>query len=300
MQPSFFARYSAYLQAAPLTLVLLVFLVGPLIVILTFSVFKFTGFYWEPGFVFDNYSRVFERIFKSFSGEFPFIDLGVTGKNYLRTIKITAITWAITLFIGFTLSYFFVFDLISFRLKIFFFLLVIVPFWTSGVVRMISWLPILGREGLVNKAVMGIGLSDTPWDFLFFSEFAVILSYVHVFSLFMVAPLFNVMAKIDPSLFEAARDQGAKGWQILLHIIIPMTKPGIAIGTIFVVALVAGDFTAIRVVGGGQIGTVATTISNQYGHTQYPFATASGIIFLVVLLLFVGGLMRIVDVREQL
>ena len=283
---SFFSRYSAYVQAAPLTLVLLAFLVGPLVVILVFSVFKFTGFIWEPGFVFDNYERIFTRY--------------VTVKNYIQTIKITAITWAITLGIGFTLSYFFVFDLVRFKVKIFFFLLVIVPFWTSGVVRIISWLPILGREGLVNKTVMGIGLSDQPWDWLFFSEFAVILSYVHVFSLFMVAPLFNVMAKIDPSLFEAARDQWAKGWQILLYIIIPMTKPGIAIGTIFVVALVAGDFTAARVLSGGQMGTVATTISNQYGHFQYPFATASGIVFLIVLLLFVGGLMRLINVREQL
>ncbi len=285
---SFFERYSAYLQAAPLTLVLLVFLVGPLVVILIFSVFKFTGFIWEPGFVFDNYERIFtDRI-------------GVTIKNYIQTIKITAITWAITLIIGFTLSYFFVFDLVSFKVKIFLFLMVIVPFWTSGVVRIVSWLPILGREGLINKIVVGIGLSDKPWDFLFFSEFAVILSYVHVFSLFMVAPLFNVMARIDPSLFEAARDQGAKGWQILLYIIIPMSKPGIAIGTIFVVALVATDFTASRILSGGQMGTVATSISNQYGHFQYPFATASGIVFLLVLLLFVGGLMRVVDVRDQL
>ncbi len=285
---SFFGRYSAYLQAAPLTLVLLVFLVGPLVVILIFSVFKFTGFIWEPGFVFDNYERIFtDRI-------------GVTIKNYVQTIKITAITWVITLVIGFTLSYFFVFDLVSFKVKIFLFLMVIVPFWTSGVVRIVSWLPILGREGLINKIVVGIGLSDKPWDFLFFSEFAVILSYVHVFSLFMVAPLFNVMARIDPSLFEAARDQGAKGWQVLLYIIIPMSKPGIAIGTIFVVALVAGDFTASRILSGGQMGTVATTISNQYGHFQYPFATASGIVFLIALLLFVGGLMRVVDVRAQL
>ena len=263
---SFFARYSAYIQAAPLTLVLLVFLVGPLIVILIFSVFKFTGFYWEPALVFDNYVKLFARLVKSFSGDFPFVDFGVTAKNYIQTIRLTAITWVITLIIGFTLSYFFVFDLISFRVKIFFFLLVVVPFWTSGVVRIVSWLPILGREGVINRAVIGLGLADKPLDFLLFSEFAVIVSYVHVFSLFMVAPLFNVMARIDPSLFEAARDQGAKGWQILLYIIIPMTKPGIAIGTIFVVALVASDNTASRVLSGGQMGTVSTTIANNYGH----------------------------------
>ena len=90
MGPSFIRRYSPYFQIAPLALVFLLFLVGPLIVILIFSVFKFTGFIWEPGFVFDNYERVFTR--------------SVTIKNYVQTIKITAITWVFTLVIGFTLS----------------------------------------------------------------------------------------------------------------------------------------------------------------------------------------------------
>ncbi len=283
---SFVARYGAYFQVSPIVLVLLVFLIGPMIVILVFSFFKFTGFYWEPDFVFDNYVKLFTR--------------SVTLLNYLKTLEMIVITWAITLVLGFTLAYFFVFDLVSFRVKIFFFLLVIVPFWTSGVVRMVSWLPMLGREGAINRAIMGIGLADKPLDFLLLSEFSVIVSYVHVFTLFMVAPLFNVMARIHPDLFEAARDQGASGWQILWHITIPMSKAGIVIGTIFVVALVASDFTAARVLAGGQMGTVSITILNQYGHFNYPFAGASGIALLASLLLFISGLMRLVDIRKQL
>ena len=283
---SFLARNRAYLQVSPLVLVLLVFLIGPMIVILVFSFFKFSGFFWAPDFVFDNYVKVFTRT--------------VTLLNYLKTLEMILITWAITLVLGFTLAYFFVFDLVSFRVKILFFLLAVVPFWTSGVVRMVSWLPMLGREGAINRAFMGIGLIDKPLDFLLFSEFSVIVSYVHVFTLFMVAPLFNVMARINPDLFEAARDQGASDWQILWNITIPMSKAGIVIGTIFVVALVASDFTAARVLAGGQMGTASLTILNQYGHFNYPFASASGIILLISLLLFVGGLMRLVDIRKQL
>ena len=283
---SFLARNSAYFQVSPLVLVLLVFLIGPMIVILIFSVFKFTGFFWEPDFVIDNYVKLLTR--------------RVTLLNYIKTLEMIAITWVITLVLGFTLAYFFVFDLVTLRVKIFFFLLAVVPFWTSGVVRMVSWLPMLGREGAINRAIIGIGLIDKPLDFLLFSEFSVIVSYVHVFTLFMVAPLFNVMARIHPDLFEAARDQGASGWQILWNITIPMSKAGIVIGTIFVVALVASDFTAARVLSGGQMGTVSITILNQYGHFNYPFAGASGIALLISLLLFIGGLMRLVDIRKQL
>ena len=175
-----------------------------------------------------------------------------------------------------------------------------VPFWTSGVVRMISWIPFLGKEGLLNRALQGIGVIDEPLEFLLFSEFAVIVSYVHMFTLFMVAPLFNVMAKIDRSLIEAARDSGASSFHILINIIIPLCKPGIAIGSIFVVALVMGDFVSIRVLSGGQAGTVLMSMRNQVDVLQYPFACASAVFLLIVLLMIVGGIMSVVDVRKQL
>ena len=199
-------RYSSALQVTPLSVVLLLFLVGPVIVILIFSFYIFNGFFMEPGFVTDNY----EGIFTSFN----------TIEAYLATFKIAAITWAVTLVFGFILSYYFVFDIIAFRWKIFLFLLSVVPFWTSGVVRMISWIPFLGKEGLLNRALQGIGVIDDPLEFLLFSEFAVIVSYVHMYTLFMVAPLFNVMAKIDRSLIEAARDSGASAIQIFFNIIV--------------------------------------------------------------------------------
>ena len=174
------------------------------------------------------------------------------------------------------------------------------PFWTSGVVRMISWIPFLGKEGLLNRALQGIGVIDDPLEFLLFSEFAVIVSYVHMYTLFMVAPLFNVMAKIDRSLIEAARDSGASAIQIFFNIIVPLCKPGIAIGTIFVVALVMGDFVSIRVLSGGQAGTVLMSMRNQVDVLQYPFACASAVLLLIVLLMIVGGIMSVVDVRKQL
>ena len=147
---------------------------------------------------------------------------------------------------------------------------------------------------------MGIGLSDEPLKFLLFSEFAVLLSYIQIFTLFMMAPLFNVMARINKDLIEAARDNGASSLQILWNIILPLCKPGIAIGAIFVIALVASDFTAIRILGGAKVGTVAASMANQMYNVQYPPAAATGMILLLAVLLLVGGIMRMVDVRRQL
>jgi putative spermidine/putrescine transport system permease protein len=281
-------RFSAYLQISPLVLILLTFLIAPMLVILLYSFFKFGPFAMQVGvFTFENYIRSL-----SFDS--------VVWSALADTIRTVAITWAITLVLGFVLTYYLVFDVIRLRIKIFLFLLAVVPFWTSGVVRMIAWLPFLGKEGLINGSLMGLGITDEPLQFLLYSDFAVILSYVHVLTLFMVAPLFNVMARIDLRLIEAAKDQGAKGWQILLYIIIPLSRPGIAIGTIFIVALTASDFVAVRLLSGGMSGTLATSVYNQYAQSRYPYSAASGIILLLVLLLFVGGIMRLVDIRKQL
>ena len=280
-------RYSTLFQISPLVITLTLFLVGPVIVIIILSLWKFDGFLTLEGvWTFRNYEKIFTR--------------SLTALNYWQTLKMLLITLAVTFVLGFTLAYFLVFDLVNLRTKMLLFLLCVVPFWTSAVIRTVAWIPFLGKEGIINQVVMGIGLSDEPLQFLLFSEFAVLLSYIQIFTLFMMAPLFNVMARINKDLIEAARDNGASSIQILWNIILPLCKPGIAIGSIFVIALVASDFTAIRILGGSRVGTVAVSMSNQIFNFQYPPAAATAMILLIAVLLLVGGIMRLVDVRKQL
>jgi len=280
-------RYSTLFQISPLVITLTLFLVGPVIAIIILSLWKFDGFLTLEGvWTFRNYEKIFTR--------------SLTALNYWQTLKMLLITLGVTFVLGFTLAYFLVFDLVKLRTKMLLFLLCVVPFWTSAVIRTVAWIPFLGKEGIINQAVMGIGLSDEPLQFLLFSEFAVLLSYIQIFTLFMMAPLFNVMARINKDLIEAARDAGASSIQILWNIILPLCKPGIAIGTIFVIALVASDFTAIRILGGSRVGTVAASMANQVYNFQYPPAAATSMILLIVVLLLVGGIMRVVDVRRQL
>jgi putative spermidine/putrescine transport system permease protein len=282
-----FNRYSTLFQISPLVITLTLFLIGPVIAIIILSLWKFDGFMTLEGvWTFRNYEKIFSR--------------SLTALNYWQTLKMLLITLGVTFIIGFTLAYFLVFDIVKLRTKMLLFLLCVVPFWTSAVIRTVAWIPFLGTEGIINQAVLGIGLSDEPLKFLLFSEFAVLLSYVQIFTLFMMAPLFNVMARINKDLIEAARDNGANSIQILWNIILPLCKPGIAIGSIFVIALVASDFTAIRILGGSRVGTVAASMANQVYNFQYPPAAATSMILLIVVLLLVGGIMRVVDVRRQL
>lgn len=275
-----------WLQALPLTLILAGFLVAPIAMIVIVSFWGATEFSIYPAFQFDNYQFLFSS--------------AVTYKVFFATLKYAAITWALTLAIGFTVAYFLAFHVRSLTMQVALFLVCTIPFWTSNIIRMISWIPFLGRNGIANKALMDWGLIDQPLEWLLYSDFSVILAFVHLYTLFMVVPIFNTMMRIDRSLLEAARDAGATGMQTLVHVILPLTKPGIMIGTIFVVTLVMGDFITVRFMSGSQRANVGRLISNDIGLLQYPSAAATAVVLLVTVLMVIGILLRFVNIRKEL
>ena len=116
----------------------------------------------------------------------------------------------------------------------------------------------------------------------------------------MVVPIFNSMMRIDRRLIEAAYDAGASAWQTLSNVIIPLSKPGIVIGSIFVVTIVMGDFITFDVMGGEQIASAGKVIETRLNALQFPPAAANAVILLGVTMLIIVGLNRIVDVRKEL
>jgi putative spermidine/putrescine transport system permease protein len=279
-------RLIPYLQVLPLSVVLLVFLGMPLAIVVVVSFFDYDMFDIVPEFTLRNYVELFRS------------DLTYT--LYLSTLKYALIVWAITLVVGFTVAYFLVFHVRSLLWQIALFLVCTVPFWTSNIIRMISWIPFLGRNGIFNQSLMLLGVTEAPLDFLLFSDFAVIVAYVHLFTLFMIVPIFNSMARIDPALIEAARDGGASGLRILTSIVIPLSRTGIALGSIFVIALVMGDFFVIRIMSGGQSGNVVFAMANEIALLQYPPAAASAVVLIIIVSLMVAAILKIVDVRREL
>ena len=160
------------------------------------------------------------------------------------------------------------------------FLLCTVPFWTSNIIRMISWRPVLGKEGLINSALIGAGWISKPYEWLLYSDFSVVVAYVHLFTLFMIVPIFNSMARIDKSLLEAAVDAGATRWGVVWNVVLPLSKTGIALGALFVVTLVMGDFFVVSVMSGGLSGSATSGIFNDLQFLNYPRAAANAVILL--------------------
>ncbi|UWQ19083.1 ABC transporter permease [Jannaschia sp. M317] len=275
-----------WLMALPIMAVLVIFLVLPIIMIVIVSFWQATEFSIIPAFDFENYEFLFGS--------------NVTYRVFFNTFKYAFITWVFTLSIGFTVAYFLAFHVRTLTWQIVLFLLCTIPFWTSNIIRMISWIPFLGRNGIANSNLMSWGVIDEPLDWLLFSDFAVILAFVHLYTLFMVVPIFNTMMRIDKSLIEAARDAGASGAQILWNVIIPLTKPGIMIGTIFVVTLVMGDFITVRFMSGSQSANVGRLISNDIALLAYPSASATAVVLLLTVLIVIGIMLRFVDIRKEL
>ena len=277
----------AYLQVTPLALVLLFFFLVPVVLVVIVSFLKYqmlVGIVAQP--TLKNYADLLTN--------------PTTWSLYASTFKFTLIVLAITLVLGFWIAYFLVFHVRNLLVAIGLFLLCTIPFWTSNIIRMISWRPILGREGLINSGLQNLGVIDQPIDWLLFSDFSVVVAYVHLFTLFMIVPIFNSMARIDKALLEAAVDAGATRWGVVWNVVLPLSKTGIALGTLFVVTLVMGDFFVVSVMSGGMSGSATSGIFNDLQFLNYPRAAANAVILLIVVLIAAAAIFRLVDVRKEL
>lgn len=286
-------RLPAWAQATPLSLVFAAFFVLPLLLVLMISFWQYNEYEIIPAFTLRNYADIF-------SGCASGGEMCVTLKTYLSTIKFSFIVWAITLVLGFAVAYFLAFHVRTSGTQTMLFILCTVPFWTSNVIRMISWVPLLGRHGLVNNTLMGLGIVNEPVEWLLYSDFSVVLAFVHLYTLFMIVPIFNSMMRIDRSLLEAASDAGASSWQTLWNVVVPLSRTGIIIGSIFVITIVMGDFVTIGVMGGQQIASIGKTIQVQTSYLQFPIAAANAVILLAIVMMIIWALTRLVDIRKEL
>ena len=283
-----------WLQAMPFGLVFAFFFIIPLILVVIVSFWDYNDYAMLPSFTTRSYTETFEGCWT----QLP--DLCTILRTYVSTAKFCFIVWLTTLLIGFTVAYFLAFHIRSTTTQMVLFLVCTIPFWTSNVIRMISWIPLLGRNGLVNDALMRAHIVDKPVEWLLYSPFSVSLAFTHLFTFFMVVPIFNSMMRIDKRLVEAAYDFGASAWQTLWNLIVPLSKPGIVIGSIFVVTIVMGDFITFDVMGGEQIASAGKVVETRLNALQFPPAAANAVILLAVTLLIITALNRVVDVQKEL
>lgn len=276
----------SWFQVGPLALILIVLFALPTILFLVVSFYDYdrTGIY--PAFLLDNYREL--------------LSTPATWRVYVSSLRFAFIVWAITLFLGFNISYFLIFHIRSKIVRTVLFLLCAIPFWTSGIIRTIAWIPFLGRNGAFNQMLMGLDITSQPLTFLLFSDFAVIITYVHLFTLLMVGPIANSLSKIDPALMEAAVDAGASRWRTMVDIVIPLSKTGITLGSVLVFTQVMGDYFVVRQMSGGQSASIVSMLSTEIQAMQYPPAAANAMVLVIFVAFLVAAMMKVVDVRKEL
>lgn len=276
----------SWLQVGPLATILVALFALPTLLFLVVSFFDYDRVGIYPAFMWDNYQEL--------------LTTPATLRVYISSLKFAFIVWAITLFVGFNVAYFLVFHIRSAMVRTVFFLLCAIPFWTSGIIRTIAWIPFLGRNGAFNQILMDLHITTQPLEFLLFSDFAVIITYVHLFTLLMIGPIANSLAKIDPALIEAARDSGASRWQTMYNVVIPLSKTGIALGSILVFTQVMGDYFVVKTMSGGQSASIVSMLSTEIQAMQYPPASANAMVLVLFVAIMVACMMRVVDVRKEL
>ncbi len=178
----------------------------------------------------------------------------------LNTLEISFWVTVVALALGYPLAY--LMTTVSVRLRAWLMALIMVPFWTSILVRSFAWVVILGTNGIVNKALIWLGAIERPIRLLY-NLLGVEIGMVHVLLPFMIFPLYGVMTQIDPGLLRAGRSLGAPPWRTFVHIFLPLSLPGVAAGCALVFLMAVGFYITPALLGGPQQITIATLIEMQ-------------------------------------
>jgi len=285
---------------APASLWLFVFLFLPLLSIFIFSFWRSTGHGMTPDFTLEHYRAFFasEGFFSPHHADF--LTPSVFIRTLWNTFRFTATVMAICLILAYPLAYFLSMQVENFKWQLTLFLLAMVPFWTSYLIRAVAWLPMLGRRGILNEFLVATGIVQEPVSFLLYSEFSYTMALVQLYVVLAVGPIFFSLAKIDRTLIEAARDMGATPFQIFREIIAPLSLPGVAIGMIFIFVMLMGEFATAVVVYGGKTSTTGTVILSYYAIANYPFAAVNAIMLMLAMMIGVFIILRLVDIRKEI
>ena len=219
-------------------------------------------------------------------------DQRVFGRILLRTFEISAVVTLGCLLLGYPLAYWL--STLSARQANLLMILVLVPFWTSILVRVAAWIVLLQREGLVNSALVGIGLVDEPLALLF-NRTGVIISMVHILLPFMILPLYSVMKSVPPTYLRAAVSLGSSPLAAFFRVYVPQTWPGVGAGGLLVFILAIGYYVTPALLGGADDQMLSYYIA-QYTNVDinWGMACALGAILLVATLLLYGLYRRVV------
>jgi spermidine/putrescine transport system permease protein len=268
---------------APGLLWLLAFVVAPFAFAVVISFWTSSIFGLTPDFQFGNYVRVFSN--------------PVYRDLILKTLRVAFVTTCLALLLSYPMAY--LLSVMSGRAKAIMTLALFLPFWTSYVVRSFVWLPILGTNGAINRALLALGLIDQPLTGLLYNEGAIYVGLVYVYTLFMALPIYLAIEKIDLRLIEAAADLGATPRWVFLRIILPLSWPGVLSGCIMVFLLAMSSFVTPQLLGGPSGVMVSGMVAAQFqANNNWALGATLALVLsaMTFLILLVGG--RWIGVRQ--
>ncbi|ARO32654.1 spermidine/putrescine ABC transporter permease protein PotB 1 (plasmid) [Rhizobium sp. NXC14] len=276
-------RTRLFMLLSPGMLWLLLFFVLPLGVLVSLSFYAFIDTQITNILTTENYEKIFTE--------------AVYGKIFLRSFMIAVLVTTVTLLIGYPVAHFIARK--SHASRDVLLLALIIPFWTSVVIRTYAWKILLGNSGLINYLLRELGLADQPIQFLY-STPAVVIGLVHVFLPFMIMPLYASLEKLDASFEEAAMDLGASRTRTFLRVTLPLTLPGVAMGCLLVFVLSLGSFLTPDLLGGTNSLMISNVIQEQFLQSgNWPLGGAMSVILLLVSLIFIFVYNRLFDFDEE-
>ena len=228
------ANRRPWMLLAPALVTLLFLMVIPMAILLVYSFFRHIDIgVDEPAFQFESWREFFSDTYYHY--------------GIWQTVRVSAITTVICMVVGYIPAYYIAHT--TFRHKWLLMLLLILPFWVSFVIRTLSWIHILGKEGAVNALLLNLGIIDAPLKMLY-TEGSVILGMLHFLLPYMIINVYVSLEGIDRNLVAAARTLGATSWQAFLQVTLPLSVPGLAAGTLLCFVLAAGSYVTPLLLGG--------------------------------------------------
>ena len=251
-----------YYFILPVLIFLALFFIYPLLKMLYMSIF-------DPEFSLRHYVRLYNT--------------PLYAKVIIQTFKLSAICTATSLILGYPIA--FLLYQVKPAIRNFLLILVVIPFWTSLLVRVYAWMAILGRNGVINSTLQSMGVISTPFD-LIYNTFSVTVGMVHFLLPYMIFSLYSVMNGIDRNLIKAAYNLGASPVRAFVRIFLPLSLPGIGAGSLIIFILAIGFFVTPVLLGGRKDIVISMLIENQVSvQLNWPFAAAIGFTLLIFTLI---------------
>lgn len=202
---------------------------------------------------------------------------------YLRSLRVASLSALLCLLIGYPMAY--AVARAPERRRNLLLLLVVLPFWTSFLLRAMAWIGLLADNGVVNNLLLGLGLVAEPVRLLY-TDTALYLGIVYCYLPFMVLPLYANLVKLDPTLLEAASDLGARPWRAFLAVVLPLSLPGILAGFMLVFIPAVGEFVIPELLGGPDAQLIGRVLWTEFFQNRdWPMASALAVVLLLLLVL---------------